>query len=108
MLLNNSLIVGVDVHRRTNVVQVMDDQGQVLATSLMVGNNRPGTKHLANYLAEMARKGNFASIHIAAEATGAYWLPFFCQLQQEPCCSAGRLNQQRRQRRWLFKTDKAT
>jgi transposase len=88
MLLNNSLIVGVDVHRRTNVVQVMDGQGQVLTTSLLVSNNRQGTAHLADCLAEAARRGNFASIHIAAEATGAYWLPFFCQLQQEPRLAA--------------------
>jgi hypothetical protein len=75
MLLNNSLIVGVDVHRRSNVVQVMDDQGQVLTTSLVVSNNRQGTAHLADCLAEAARRGNFASIHIAAEATGCRCVP---------------------------------
>jgi transposase len=82
MFSQTALLVGVDIHRRTNVVQMMDGQGQVLTTKLRLDNSRPGTVKLVDRLAEVAREGNFDSIHIAAEATGNYWLPFFCQIEQ--------------------------
>lgn len=82
MFTQDSLLIGVDIHRRTNVVQIMDGQGQVLTRTMRVDNNQPGTMRLIEQLAETARQGNFASIHLAAEATGNYWLPFFCQLEQ--------------------------
>lgn len=84
MFSTNDLLVGVDIHRRTNVIQVMDGSGQVLASRLRVANNRPGTAVLVNQLAETAREGGFDRIHVAAEATGNYWLPFFCELEQSP------------------------
>jgi transposase len=82
MFASTDLLVGVDVHRRTNVVQVMDGQGQVLTPPLHLANNRAGTAELSARLAEMAQAGHFNTVHIAAEATGNYWLPFFCQLEQ--------------------------
>ena len=82
MFAATDLLVGVDVHRRTNVVQVMDGQGQVLTSPMSLENNRAGTAELTTRLAEIAQAGSFSAIHIAAEATGNYWLPFFCQLEQ--------------------------
>jgi transposase len=84
MFAATDLLVGVDVHRRTNVVQVMDGQGQVLSPPLRLANSRAGTAALSTRLAEMAQAGHFNAVHIAAEATGNYWLPFFCQLEQAP------------------------
>lgn len=84
MFASTDLLVGVDVHRRTNVVQVMDGQGQVLTPPLRLANNHAGTSELSARLAQMAQAGPFNAIHIAAEATGIYWLPFFCQLEQSP------------------------
>jgi transposase len=84
MFSTTDLLVGVDIHRRTNVVQVMDGAGQVLASPLRVANNRPGTAQLVTRLVEFAREGSFESIQVAAEATGNYWLPFFCQLERSP------------------------
>lgn len=69
------LLVGVDVHRRTNVVQVMDGQGQVLTPPLRLANNRAGTAELSARLAEIAQTGHFNAIYIAAEATGNFFLP---------------------------------
>lgn len=77
-----ALLVGVDIHRQTNVVQMMDGQGQPMTKKLRLANNRPGTARLVDQLAEVARTGNFDRIHIAAEATGHYWLPFLCQIEQ--------------------------
>ena len=45
-------------------------------------NNRTGTDKLADCLAQCARSGGYSAIHIKAEATNNYWLPFFCQLRQ--------------------------
>jgi len=82
MFSTTDLLVGVDIHRHTNVVQVMDGTGQVLSPQLRVANNRSGTAVLVNQLAQMAMEGGFDHIHLAAEATGNYWLPFFCELEQ--------------------------
>jgi transposase len=84
MFSKNDLLVGVDVHRRTNVVQVMDGSGQMVSSCLRVANNRSGTADLVNQLAQTATAGDFDHIHVAAEATGNYWLPFFCELEQSP------------------------
>lgn len=84
MFSTTDLLVGVDIHRRTNVVQVMDGAGQVLSSRLRVANNRSGTAQLVSHLAGVAREGSFESIQVAAEATGNYWLPFFCELERSP------------------------
>ena len=82
MFSDTDLIVGVDVHRRTNVIQVMDGQGDVLDSSRRFANNGAGTSRLAHHLAQLTCSGGFLAIHIAAEATNNYWLPFFCQLSR--------------------------
>ncbi|MBK8900992.1 MAG: IS110 family transposase [Anaerolineaceae bacterium] len=84
MFTTSDLLVGVDIHRRNNVVQVMNGVGDSLAKPQHVANNRPGTAALIQQLADLAQAGGFAHIHIAAEATGNYWLPFFCELEQSP------------------------
>lgn len=84
MFSTTDLLVGVDIHRRTNVVQIMDGTGTVFASKLRVPNNRSGTADLIKQLAQTATDGGFAHIHLAAEATGNYWLPFFCELEQSP------------------------
>jgi transposase len=82
MFSETALIVGVDVHRRTNVMLVMDGHGEVADNHRCFANNGTGTDHLADYLAQVAESGGFQAIHIAAEATNNFWLPFFHQLSQ--------------------------
>lgn len=84
MFSNTSLIVGVDVHQHRNVTLVMDGCGQVIDSHRCFANNRPGTEQMADYLAQIAQRGGFATIHIAAEATNNFWLPFFHQLSEAP------------------------
>jgi transposase len=60
----------------------MDGRGHILTARLNLANNRPGAEALAEHLAELAQAGNVGSIHIAAEATSNFWLPFFAHLQQ--------------------------
>ncbi len=59
MFSTTDLLVGVDIHRRTNVVQVMDGTGQLLSSQLRVANNRSGTAVLVNHLAQTAADGGF-------------------------------------------------
>jgi transposase len=88
MFTETDLIVGVDVHRRTNVTQVIDGVGEVIERPGRFSNNRTGTEQFANCLAQIAQSGGYRTIHIAAEATNNYWLPFFCQLSHSHQLSA--------------------
>lgn len=88
MFRNTTLIVGVDVHQRRNVTLVMDGGGTVVDQHRHFANNRPGAEAFASYLTEMAQSGSFRTIHIAAEATNNYWLPFFCHLAEAPALTA--------------------
>ena len=84
MFPDTALIVGVDVHQHTNVTLVMDGCGDVVDNHHSFVNNGSGTEQFARYLTRIAASGGFATIHIAAEATGNFWLPFFCQLEGAP------------------------
>jgi len=85
--MNHPLFVGVDPHRKKNVVQMMDSQGERLGDTLRVDNNQPGTAALIKHLMETAASGEFDGIRIATEATGWYWLHFFQALHQELAAS---------------------
>ena len=82
--MSNPLLVGVDVHRKTNTVCVMDRQGREIAPRFTVDNNRPGTQAFIQQLTRLVVEGDFDAIHIAAEATGWYWWHFFQTLDQDP------------------------
>jgi len=84
MFSDTTLIVGVDVHGRTNVTLVMDGHGDVLDKHQRFANNRVGTDQLTDYLAQLAQRGGFDSIHLAAEATNNFWQPFFHQIAHAP------------------------
>lgn len=84
MFATDDLLVGVDIHRCTNVVQVINGAGAMISGPQRVANNRPGTDAFIHELALLAQAGGFNRIHVAAEATGNYWLPFFCALAQAP------------------------
>ena len=82
--MSNPLLVGVDVHRKTNTVCLMDRQGQEVARRFTVDNNQPGTETFIRHIAQQVVNGDFDAVHIAAEATGWYWWYFFQTLDQAP------------------------
>jgi hypothetical protein len=84
MKMSKPLLVGVDVHRKTNTVCVMDSQGQELVPRFTMDNNRPGTEAFVQQMAHLVLEGNFDAIQVAAEATGWYWFHFFQTLDQDP------------------------
>jgi len=83
----NPLLVGVDVHRKTNTVCLMDSQGQEAGPRFTVDNNSPGTEALIQRVAQQVVAGNFDAVKIAAEATGWYWFHFLQTLDRDPLLS---------------------
>ena len=82
--MSNPLWVGVDPHRKTNTVCMMDRDGHEIGTRFTVQNNRPGAEAFAREVARCMIEGDFDAIHIADEATGWYWWHFFQTLEQDP------------------------
>jgi len=82
--MSNPLLVGIDPHRRTNTVCLMDGHGQEVGQRFTVDNNRPGAETFVQSVAQAARRGHFDRIEIASEATGWYWFLFFQTLSQHP------------------------
>lgn len=78
------LLVGVDVHRSTNTVCMMDSQGREVLPRFSVENNLPGSQAFIQRVAQQVVAGDFDAIRIAAEATGWYWWHFFQTLDRDP------------------------
>ena len=71
--MSTPLVVGVDVHRKTNTICLMDAQGHEVAPRATVANNRPGTQTFINQVTQRLSTGAFDGLRVAAEATG--WEP---------------------------------
>ncbi len=82
--MNQTLVVGIDPHRKKNVMQLMDGQGQVLGPLVRVDNNRPGTTLFVKQVVEQMHSGGYERMQIASEATGWYWFHLFQSLSQDP------------------------
>ena len=81
--MTNPLLVGADVHRKTNTICLMDAPSGAVGDEFTVDNNRPGTTALVRQIAATVVAGDYDAIHIAAEATGWYWWHFFQTLAQD-------------------------
>jgi len=82
--MSNPLLVGIDPHRRTNTVCLMDGHGRELGRRFTVDNNRPGAATFVQHVTKAAQAGSFDRIEVASEATGWYWFLFFQTLNQDP------------------------
>jgi transposase len=77
------LIVGVDIHRKTNTFCLMDQAGVEQRPRFTLDNNRPGTRLFIEQVSEVMQSEEFTELRLAAEATGWYWFHFFQTLQQD-------------------------
>ncbi|MBU0492568.1 MAG: IS110 family transposase [Chloroflexi bacterium] len=82
--MTNPLLVGADVHRKTNTICLMAGHSGTVGDEFTVNNNRPGAEALVREVASAVVAGDHDAIHIAAEATGWYWWHFFQTLAQDP------------------------
>ena len=86
--MSNPLIVGVDIHRKTNTFCLMDQAGEEQRPRFTLDNNRPGTRQFVEQVADMMQSEEFTELRLAAEATGWYWFHFFQTLQQDELLQA--------------------
>jgi len=82
--MSNPLIVGIDVHSRTNRTCLLDREGEPWGKRVSTANNRPGTQTLIGRLVEALQQGQFDSLRVALEATNWYWFPLYQALSQDP------------------------
>jgi len=82
--MSNPLIVGIDVHSRTNRTCLLDREGEPWGKRFSTANNRPGTQTLIGRLVEALQQGQFDSLRVALEATNWYWFPLYQALSQDP------------------------
>lgn len=83
--MSKPLLIGVDPHRKKNVVQMMADDGRELGRAFAVDNNRPGTLSLIERIVEQVERGGHDQIKLITEATGWYWFHLFQTLSQDAC-----------------------
>jgi transposase len=83
-----ALIVGVDIHRKTNTFCLMDQAGVEQRPRFTLDNNRPGTRQFIEQVSEVMQNEEFPELRLAAEATGWYWFHFFQTLQQDELLQA--------------------
>lgn len=86
--MSKPLIVGVDVHRKTNTFCLMDQNGAQQRPRFTLDNNRPGTQKFVEQVVEVMQSEEFTELRLAAEATGWYWFHFFQTLQQDELLQA--------------------
>ncbi len=82
------LIVGIDVHQKSNRICLLDSEGEPWGRRFSTDNNRPGTQLLIARLLEALHAGQFDHLRVAAEATNWFWFPLFQTLRQEPLLAA--------------------
>lgn len=84
MLTNTPLIVGVDVHRKTNTYCLMTQEGREVVPRFSLGNHRPGSQALVEKVRQIMQTDGFTELRLAAEATGWYWFHLFETLRSDP------------------------
>jgi transposase len=85
---NQTLIAGVDVHRKTNTYCLMTQEGREVVPRFTLGNNRPGTQALLEKVRQVMETDGFTELRLAAEATGWYWFHLFETLRNDPLLQA--------------------
>jgi transposase len=81
-MMNNVLVAGVDVHRKTNSFCLMRSDGQEVTPRFTLANNRSGTQALLTKVRQVMDEHEFSELKVAAEATGWYWFHLFETLRQ--------------------------
>lgn len=63
---------GIDIAKREHQMVVVDETGQAIGKSLTIANTRSGFTHCVEMLRTLP-----ATVHVALEATGPYWLALY-------------------------------
>lgn len=84
----NRLQVGVDVGMNQVHLALLAPDGKILLKHRSFTNSVVGYGQVRELLLEVMRAHAMEGVDLAAEATSYYWLPFFCQLAQDPLLAA--------------------
>jgi transposase len=86
--MSNSLLIGLDTHRKSHTVSWMDSQGNEIRPRTVIPNHRPGAEQFAQQIADTIVANDFDRVQVAAEATGWYWWHVFQSLSEADCLAA--------------------
>lgn len=74
-------IVGIDIAKRSHVVQIIDSEGRKVCRPFSIRNSYSGYNTLLERLGQLTnRKSEFI---LAMEATAHYWLALYTRLRRE-------------------------
>ena len=75
------IYAGIDIAKNEHVIGATDERGKDAAKPTAFANSTAGFDKCAAYLDGLAESK--ADLLVGMEATGHYWLPLFCRLQDE-------------------------
>jgi transposase len=75
------IYAGIDIAKNSHVIGATDDRGKDAAKPMQFANSASGFDRCAAYLDGLAESKS--DLLVGMEATGHYWLPLFCRLQDE-------------------------
>ncbi len=75
------IYAGIDIAKNEHVIGATDERGKDAAKPMSFANSTVGFDRCAAYLDGLAESK--ADLLVGMEATGHYWLPLFCRLQDE-------------------------
>lgn len=78
----DTLIIGIDIAKRTHVARCVDWRGIELGKPLSFENTRMGLEGLERWLAELKRSHAKAAVLVGMEPTGHYWMALAQYLRQ--------------------------
>lgn len=72
---------GIDIAKCDHVIGATDEQGKTVCKPMQFDNSTSGFDRCVTYLEGLS--GSKSELVVGMEATGHYWLPLFCRLQEE-------------------------
>lgn len=75
------IYAGIDIAKNEHVIGATDERGKDAARPMAFANSTAGFDRCAAYLDGLAESKS--DLLVGMEATGHYWLPLFCRLQDE-------------------------
>ena len=75
------IYAGIDIAKNEHVIGAVDERGKDAAKPMQFANSTAGFDRCAAYLDGLAKSKS--DLLVGMEATGHYWLPLFCRLQDE-------------------------
>jgi len=83
MITPNTLIVGIDVAKKTHWARMINYQGVQQSRSFSIKNNIDGFESLEAKILDIKKKSGFENVIVGMEPTGHYWKPLAWYLHEK-------------------------